>query len=136
MAYEDLASVIDDAVNSDHFGASVLDVGHCIIGDGLSEARYRSPRFRRIRHLHLNDAVNGVEHQGNRHRATLDLRRNGTVDCFGPRNRVLRPFATLGNRCSHPDAEGIILRSREVLEVNVLAMQSPDGSARLPVTAG
>ena len=58
-SYEDLASVIDDA-NSDHVGV-VLNVGHCIIGDGLPEAI--EVLGSRIKHLHLNDEVDGVEHK-------------------------------------------------------------------------
>ena len=104
-SYEDLASVIDDA-DSDSIGV-VLDVGHCIIGDGLTEAIQILGH--RIRHLHLNDAINGVEHEeigiGD-----LDL------DEMAPliTGELNIEFATL-EVGKAPDSEGIILRSREVL---------------------
>ena len=104
-SYEDLASVIDDA-DSDNVGV-VLDVGHCIIGDGLSEAI--DVLGSRIRHLHLNDAINGVEHEeiGT---GVLDLDEMAPL-ITGDLNIE---FATL-EVGKAPDSEGVILRSREVL---------------------
>ena len=104
-SYEDLASVIDDA-DSDNVGV-VLDVGHCIIGDGLTEAI--EVLGNRIRHLHLNDAIDGVEHEeiGT---GILDL------DEMAPllTGALNTEFATL-EVGKAPDSEGVILRSREVL---------------------
>ena len=104
-SYEDLASVIDDA-DSDNVGV-VLDVGHCIIGDGLTEAI--EVLGNRIRHLHLNDAIDGVEHEeiGT---GILDLDEMAPL-LTGDLNTE---FATL-EVGKAPDSEGIILRSREVL---------------------
>lgn len=106
-SYEDLASVIDDA-NSDHVGA-VLDVGHCIIGDGLPEAI--EILGDRIKHLHLNDAIDGIEHK-EIGIGTLDL------DEMAPlmSDEMNIEFATLEIGARDPDSEGIILRSREVLK--------------------
>ena len=105
ISYEDLASVIDDA-DSDNVGV-VLDVGHCIIGDGLTEAI--EVLGNRIRHLHLNDAIDGVEHEeiGT---GILDLDEMAPL-LTGDLNTE---FATL-EVGKAPDSEGIILRSREVL---------------------
>lgn len=104
-SYEDLASVIDDA-DSENVGV-VLDVGHCIIGDGLSEAI--DVLGNRIRHLHLNDAIDGVEHEeiGT---GTLNL------DEMEPliTGALNTEFATL-EVGKAPDSEGVIVRSREVL---------------------
>ncbi len=105
-SYEDLASVIDDA-DSDNVGV-VLDVGHCIIGDGLSEAI--NVLGDRIRHLHLNDAIDGVDHEeiGT---GTLDLDEMAPL-ISGDMNIE---FATL-EVGKAPDSYGVILRSREVLK--------------------
>ena len=104
-SYEDLASVIDDA-DSDNVGV-VLDVGHCIIGDGLTEAI--EVLGNRICHLHLNDAIDGVEHEeiGT---GTLDLDEMAPL-ITGDLNTE---FATL-EVGKAPDSEGVILRSREAL---------------------
>ena len=104
-SYEELASVIDDA-DSDNVGV-VLDVGHCIIGDGLSEAI--DDLGGRIRHLHLNDAIDGVEHEeiGT---GTLDLDEMAPL-ITGDLNTE---FATL-EVGKAPDGKGVILRSRDVL---------------------
>ena len=106
-SYKELASVIDDA-NSDHVGIA-LDVGHCIIGGGLHEAI--EILGNRIRHLHLNDAVDGIEHK-EIGIGILDL------DEMAPlmSDEMNIEFATLEIGSRHPDAEGIILRSREVLK--------------------
>ena len=100
-----MASVIEDA-DSDNVGV-VLDVGHCIIGDGLSEAI--DVLGSHIRHLHLNDAIDGVEHEeiGT---GTLDLDEMAPL-ITGDLNTE---FATL-EVGKAPDSEGVILRSREVL---------------------
>ncbi len=105
-SYDDLASVIDDA-DSDNVGV-VLDVGHCIIGDGLSEAI--NVLGDRIRHLHLNDAIDGVDHEeiGT---GTLDLDEMAPL-ISGDMNIE---FATL-EVGKAPDSHGVILRSREVLK--------------------
>ncbi len=104
-SYEDLASVIDDA-DSENVGV-VLDVGHCIIGDGLSEAI--DVLGDRICHLHLNDAIDGVEHEeiGT---GTLDLGEMSPLITGG----LNIEFATL-EVGKPPDSEGVILRSRDVL---------------------
>ena len=104
-SYEDLASVIDDA-DSDNVGV-VLDVGHCIIGDGLSEAI--NELGDRIRHLHLNDAIDGVDHEeiGT---GTLDLDEMAPL-ISGDMNIE---FATL-EVGKAPDSYGVILRSRDML---------------------
>ena len=105
-SYQDLASVIDDA-ESDNVGV-VLDVGHCIIGDGLAEAiEILGPR---IKHLHLNDAVDGFEHRETGI-GILDL------DEMEPliASDLNFEFATLEVGARFPQGEGIILRSREVL---------------------
>lgn len=106
-SYEDLATVIDDA-KSDHVGA-VLDVGHCIIGDGLTEAI--EILGDRIKHLHLNDAIDGIEHK-EIGIGTLDL------DEMAPlmSDEMNIEFATLEIGARDPDSDGIILRSREVLK--------------------
>ena len=104
-SYEDLASVIDDA-DSDHVGV-VLDVGHCIVGDGLTEAI--DVLGNRIRHLHLNDAVDGVEHR-EIGIGVLDL--DETAPLIENSNIE---FATLEVGARFPQGEGIIRRSREAL---------------------
>ena len=105
-SYEDLASVIDDA-ESDNVGV-VLDVGHCIIGDGLPEAI--DVLGDRIRHLHLNDAIDGQEHK------EIGI---GTLD-FDEMAPLLTDergieFATLEVGAPGSVGEGIILRSRDAL---------------------
>ena len=105
-SYEDLALVIENA-DSDHVGV-VLDVGHCIIGDGLAEAI--DVLGDRICHLHLNDAVDGVEHK-EIGIGVLDLDEmapliTGDLDI---------EYTTLEVGSRSPDGQGIILRSREAL---------------------
>ncbi len=106
QSYEELASVIDDA-GSPNVGATI-DVGHCNRGDGIPDAiRVLGSR---VRHLHLNDVIDGVDHKeiGT---GILDL------DEMEPLivSDLDIEFATLevGSRSS--DGEGIILRSRDVL---------------------
>ena len=50
--------MIDDA-DSPHVGATV-DVGHCNRGDGIPDAN--RVLGDRVRHLHLNDVIDGVDH--------------------------------------------------------------------------
>ncbi len=105
QSYEDLASVID-AADSEHVGV-VLDVGHAIIGDGLKEAI--DALGDRILHLHLNDAIDGVEHKeigiGD-----LDLDEMAPLIEGG----MQIEYATL-EVGKGPGGEGVILRSREAL---------------------
>ena len=105
QSYADLASVID-AADSDHVGA-VLDVGHAIIGDGLKEAI--EALGNRIRHLHLNDAVDGVEHEAIGI-GDLDLDEMAPLITGGMKIE----FATM-EVGKGPGGEGVILRSREAL---------------------
>ncbi len=105
-SYDDLASVIDNA-DSDHVGVA-LDVGHCIIGDGLAEAI--DVLGCRILHLHLNDAIDGIEHK-EIGIGVLDLDEmapliSGDLDI---------EFATLEVGSRSPDGHGIVIRSREAL---------------------
>ena len=106
MSYEDLASVIDHA-DSDHVGATV-DIGHCMRGDGIADAI--STLGSRVRHLHLNDVIDGVDHHeiGT---GILDL--NEMAPLVSPDLGV--KFATLEVGSRSPDGEQIILRSRDVL---------------------
>ena len=106
-SYEDLASVIDDA-GSANVGVA-LDVGHCIISDGLTEAiDTLGPR---ILHLHLNDAIDGVEHK---EIGIGDLDLNEMAPLITGDLNI--EFATLEVGSRDPDGEGILLRSREVLK--------------------
>ncbi|MXZ03519.1 MAG: sugar phosphate isomerase/epimerase, partial [Chloroflexi bacterium] len=106
QSYEELASVIDDA-DSPNVGATV-DVGHCNRGDGIPDAI--RDLGARVRHLHLNDVIDGVDHHeiGT---GILDL------DEMEPlvSHDLNAEFATLEVGARSPDGEGIILRSREVL---------------------
>ncbi len=106
QSYEDLASVIDD-VDSPNVGATV-DVGHCNRGDGIPDAV--KVLGSRVRHLHLNDVIDGVDHMeiGT---GILDL------DEMAPfiSADLGVEFATLEVGARSSDGEGIILRSREVL---------------------
>ena len=106
-SYEDLASVIDDA-ESDNVGV-VLDVGHSIVGDGLPEAI--DVLGDRICHLHLNDAIDGIEHQ-EIGIGSLDLNEMAPLvsDQYGIE------FATLEVGAPFSYFEGMILRSRDVLK--------------------
>ena len=106
MSYEDLASVIDHA-DSDHVGATV-DIGHCMRGDGIADAV--STLGSRVRHLHLNDVIDGVDHHeiGT---GILDL--NEIAPLLSPDLGV--KFATLEVGARSLDGEQIILRSRDVL---------------------
>ncbi len=105
QSYEDLASVIDDA-DSTNVGATV-DVGHCNRGDGIPDAI--KVLGSRVRHLHLNDVIDGVDHHeiGT---GILDLDEMEPLISSG----LNIEFATL-EVGKPPDSEGIILRSREVL---------------------
>lgn len=106
MSYEDLASVIDDADN-DHVGATV-DVGHCLRGDGIPGAI--ATLGARVRHLHLNDVIDGVDHQ---EIGTGILDSDETAPLVSAELGV--EFATLEVGARSSDGEEIILRSREVL---------------------
>ena len=106
MSYEDLASVIDHA-DSDHVGATV-DIGHCMRGDGITDAV--STLGSRVRHLHLNDVIDGVDHQ-EIGKGILDL--NEIAPLVSPDLGV--SFATLEVGARSLDGEQIILRSRDVL---------------------
>ena len=106
MSYEDLASVIDDA-DSDHVGATV-DVGHCIRGDGITDAI--SILGSRVSHLHLNDVIDGVDHK---EIGTGELDLNEMAPLISADLGV--EFATLEVGSRSLDGEGIILRSRDVL---------------------
>ena len=106
QSYEELASVIDDA-DSPNVGATI-DVGHCNRGDGIPDAI--RDLGERVRHLHLNDVIDGVDHHeiGT---GILDL------DEMEPlvAHDLNVEFATLEVGARSPDGEGIILRSRDVL---------------------
>ncbi len=106
QSYEELASVVADA-DSPNVGATV-DVGHCNRGDGIPDAiRVLGAR---VRHLHLNDVIDGVDH-----------REIGTgilnLDEMAPliTGELNIEFATLEVGARSQDGEGIILRSREAL---------------------
>ncbi len=103
-SYEDLASVVDDA-ESEYVGIA-LDVGHCIIRDGLPQAI--DVLGQRIRHLHLNDAIDGSEHKeiGILYLDEMAPLVSGRFDI---------EFATLEVGARAPEGDGIILRSREAL---------------------
>ena len=107
MSYEDLASVIDHA-DSDHVGATV-DIGHCMRCDVITDAI--TTLGSRVRHLHLNDVIDGVDHHeiGT---GILDL--NEMAPLVSPDLGV--NFATLEVGSRSPDGEQIILRSRDVLK--------------------
>ena len=106
QSYDDLASVVDDA-DSPNVGATV-DVGHCNRGDGIPDAI--KVLGSRVRHLHLNDVIDGVDHHeiGT---GILDL--NEMAPLVSPDLGV--KFATLEVGARSPDGEQIILRSRDVL---------------------
>ena len=105
QSYEELASVIDDA-DSPNVGATV-DVGHCNRGDGIPDAI--RDLGSRVRHLHLNDVIDGVDHLeiGT---GILDLDEMEPLISSG----LDIDFATL-EVGKPPDSEGIMLRSRQVL---------------------
>ncbi len=106
QSYAELASVIDIA-NRDNVGVT-LDVGHALIGDGLEESIGEFGD--RIRHLHLNDAIDGVEHHeiGT---GVLDFQELSPVIT----GDMEIQFATLEVGFRSSDGEGVNLRSREVL---------------------
>lgn len=106
QSYEDLASVIDD-VDSPNVGATV-DVGHCNRGDGIPDAI--KVLGSRVRHLHLNDVIDGVDH---REIGTGILDLDEMAPLLSADLGV--EFATLEVGARSPDGEGIISRSREVL---------------------
>lgn len=105
QSYEDLASVID-AADSEHVGV-VLDVGHAIIGDGLTEAI--DALGDRILHLHLNDAIDGVEHK---EIGIGDLDLDEMAPLITGDKQI--DYATL-EVGKGSGGEGVILRSREML---------------------
>ncbi len=107
-SYADLAGLVD-AIGSEHLGVA-LDVGHCIIGDGLPQAI--EVFGNRIKHLHLNDAIDGVEHM-EIGIGELDLDELSPLldDGLGIR------YATLEVGSRDPDGDGIVLRSRDVLRL-------------------
>ena len=106
QSYEDLASVIDDA-DSPNVGATV-DVGHCNRGDGIPDAiRVLGER---VRHLHLNDVIDGVDH----HEIGTGILDLDEMEPLVAHDLDVQ-FATLEVGARSPDGEGIILRSRDVL---------------------
>lgn len=109
LSYQELAKLIDNA-QSDNI-AVVLDVGHCIIGDGLTQAIQLFGK--RIKHLHLNDAVDGIEHQ-EIGIGILDFEEMAPLmsDDFDIQ------FATLEIGSIEPNGGDVILRSRDVLRAH------------------
>ena len=109
QSYQELANVIDN-VQSDNV-AVVLDVGHCIIGDGLTQAIQLFGN--RIKHLHLDDAVDGIEHQ-EIGIGILDFEEMAPLmsDDFDIQ------FATLEVGSKEPDGGDVILRSRDALRAH------------------
>ncbi len=106
QSYQELAILVDDA---DHDNVAVtLDVGHCIIGDGLTKAM--GIFGDRIRHLHLNDAVDGFEHKeigiGN-----LDFKEMQPLMS----EQFNIQFATMEVGIDRIDARDVMLRSRQAL---------------------
>ena len=106
QSYEELASVIDDA-DSPNVGATV-DVGHCNRGDGIPDAI--RDLGARVRHLHLNDVIDGVDH----HEIGTGILDLDEMEPLVAHDLDVE-FATLEVGARSPDGEGIILRSRDVL---------------------
>lgn len=105
-SYSDLADAVDAVDDGNTFVA--LDVGHCIIGTGLPDAL--AALGPRIRHLHLNDAVDGVEHR-ELGVGVLDLDELGTL--LAPEWDIA--FAAIEAGFYDDDAEGVAVRSRDLL---------------------
>ena len=106
-SYSELAEVVDTVGRSNVYVA--LDVGHSIIRDGIPPAL--ASLGDRIRHLHLNDAVDGYEH----HEVgvgVLDL------DDLAPltTDDYVIPFAAIEAGYYDDDPEGVAVRSRAVLK--------------------
>ena len=105
-SYSDLATIVDEIDRTNVCVA--LDIGHCIIGDGLELAiEALGPR---IRHLHVNDAIDGLEHY-EVGIGTLDL--DEMADLTTDRFQI--EYATIEAGFYDEDAEGVAIRSREVL---------------------
>ena len=106
VSYSELAAIVDEIDRANVCIA--LDIGHCIIGDGLEPAiEAFGPR---IQHLHVNDAIDGVEHfEVGVGSLNLDEMADLTTDRFDIE------YATIEAGFYEEDAEGVALRSREVL---------------------
>lgn len=106
VSYSDLIAIVDGIDRSNVCIA--LDIGHCIIGDGLEPAiEAFGPR---IQHLHVNDAIDGVEHY-EVGIGTLDLDEMADLTT----DRFAIEYATIEAGFYDEDAEGVAVRSREVL---------------------
>ena len=105
-SYSELAEIVDMLDRPNVYVA--LDIGHCIIGDGLPPAL--TTLGTRIRHLHLNDAVDGYEH----HEVGIGVL---DMDEIAPLTTAefSIPFAAIEAGYYDEDAEGVALRSREAL---------------------
>ena len=105
-SYSELAGLIDSIDRPNVF--VVLDIGHSLLKRDLPDAI--DTLGKRVRHLHLNDAVDDVEHQ-EIGIGILDLDHLAalTTDAYQIR------YATLEVGLGGSDAEGIVLRSRDVL---------------------
>lgn len=109
QSYQELANIIDNAKSENV--AVALDVGHCIIGDGLSQAIQLFGK--RIKHLHLDDAVDGIEHQ-EIGIGILDFQEMAPLmsDDFDIQ------FATLEIGSKEQNGGDVILRSRNILRTH------------------
>lgn len=109
QSYQELANIIDNAKSENV--AVALDVGHCIIGDGLTKAIQLFGK--RIKHLHLDDAVDGIEHQ-EIGIGILDFQEMAPLmsDDFDIQ------FATLEIGSKEQNGGDVILRSRNILRTH------------------
>lgn len=109
QSYQELANLIDNAQSENV--AVALDVGHCIIGDGLTQAIQLFGK--RIKHLHLDDAVEGIEHQ-EIGIGILDFEEMAPLisDDFDIQ------FATLEIGSKEPNGGDVIIRSRDILRAH------------------
>lgn len=106
VSYADLAAIVDRIDRSNVCIA--LDIGHCIIGAGLEPAI--DTLGERIQHLHVNDAIDGLEHyEVGIGSLNLDEMADLTTD------RFQIEYATIEAGFYDDDAEGVAVRSREVL---------------------
>ena len=108
-SYSELAEIVDMLDRPNVYIA--LDIGHCIIGDGLPPAL--STLGSRIRHLHLNDAVDGYEH----YEVGIGVLDMDEVAPLTTDDYTI-PFAAIEAGYYDDDAEGVALRSRDVLRAH------------------
>ena len=106
-SYSELAEIVDTVGRSNVYVA--LDVGHSIIRDGIPPAL--DSLGDRIRHLHLNDAVDGYEH----HEVGIGVL---DLDDLAPLTTAeyAIPFAAIEAGYYDEDSEGVAVRSRAALQ--------------------